>query len=171
MEILIDNESNMPKEDVTEIVTRVKCIIRNSSNEIMLGDCDGILQFPGGHLEEGETLEDCVRREIKEETGITLNCEIKEPFFAIKHYNENWPEEGKNRLSELYYFDIETDQLINEKEKHYTEMEKAGNFTLRYVNYNDIEEVLKDNIPNNPVNEIIVGEMLDALEKYKRGKI
>lgn len=40
------------------------------------------LSFPGGHVEKGETLEESVIREIKEETGLTLHsvkfCAIKE---------------------------------------------------------------------------------------------
>ena len=40
------------------------------------------LSFPGGHVEKGETLEESVIREMKEETGLTLHsvkfCAIKE---------------------------------------------------------------------------------------------
>ena len=31
------------------------------------------LSFPGGHVEKGETLEESVIREMKEETGLTLH--------------------------------------------------------------------------------------------------
>lgn len=33
---------------------------------------DGVWQFPGGHLEWGESVHDCARREALEETGLTL---------------------------------------------------------------------------------------------------
>jgi 8-oxo-dGTP diphosphatase len=49
-------------------------------------------QFPGGHLEFGETVEDCARREVAEEAGITI-CNVVPGGFtndvfidAEKHY-------------------------------------------------------------------------------------
>src|SRR6185436_20850054 len=33
---------------------------------------DGYYALPGGHLEYGESFEDCARREIKEETGLEV---------------------------------------------------------------------------------------------------
>ena len=55
-----------------EVVTRTKGLIINSNNEITLGYFHKTYQFPGGHLENNETLEECLLREIEEETGIKL---------------------------------------------------------------------------------------------------
>ena len=49
-------------------------------------------QFPGGHLEFGETVEDCARREVEEEAGIAIRNVIPNGFTndvfidAEKHY-------------------------------------------------------------------------------------
>lgn len=47
---------------------------------------------PGGHIEEGELLEDAVKREIQEELGLTLT-EIEPPFLCsvITIHNEGQP--------------------------------------------------------------------------------
>lgn len=49
-------------------------------------------QFPGGHLEFGETVEECARREVAEEAGITIRNIVPRGFTndvfidAEKHY-------------------------------------------------------------------------------------
>lgn len=54
----------------------VAVIITNAGN-VLLGlrissHGAGTWQFPGGHLEFGESIEDCARREVREETGLEL---------------------------------------------------------------------------------------------------
>ena len=65
-----------------EIATGV--IIQNNAGEIFLGKStkfDGLWIVPGGHLKHGETLRECVEREIQEELGIKLKAVT---FFQVQ---------------------------------------------------------------------------------------
>ncbi|WP_443029251.1 A/G-specific adenine glycosylase [Spirulina sp. CS-785/01] len=56
-------------------------VIRNAEDEILIdrrldeGLLGGLWEFPGGKIEENETIEDCIKREIQEELGIAIAVE------------------------------------------------------------------------------------------------
>lgn len=51
------------------------------SRRFQTGYMDGHYSLPAGHVDEGETIEDCLVREVKEEIGI----EIKKPDIKLTH--------------------------------------------------------------------------------------
>ncbi len=55
----------------------------------------GFWEFPGGKRETGETLEDCLRRELFEELGIRIDMPV--PYRIIRH---DYPE----KTVELHFF-------------------------------------------------------------------
>ena len=61
--------------------------------------------FPKGHIEKGEKLEDTVKREVKEETGLE-DIKFIEGFKETIKYFFKW--EGKNILKFVTYYLIET---------------------------------------------------------------
>ena len=167
MEKIITNKNNLKEEDMTELVQRVKVLLVNSRNEILLGYSHNDYQFPGGHVDDGEKLIDTLKREILEETGIILNIDEIEPFACAIGYYKDWPAEGKNRKIEIYYYEIKTDEQPNLENTEYTENEKDGNFELRYINLNDVEQELSTNADKFGDKYGIARGMIDLLKIYK----
>jgi len=58
----------------------MKVLLSQRHLDEMLG---GLWEFPGGKTKPNESLEDCLRREIKEELGIDI--EVREHIGAVKH--------------------------------------------------------------------------------------
>ncbi|WYM01131.1 MAG: 8-oxo-dGTP diphosphatase MutT [Gloeotrichia echinulata CP02] len=64
-------------------------IIWNDQQQILIdrrragGAMGGLWEFPGGKVEPGETVEECIRREISEELGIEI--EVGEHLITIDH--------------------------------------------------------------------------------------
>ena len=167
MKQLITNKYNLTDSDMTEVVKRVKVLLVNSNNDVLLGYSYNNYQFPGGHVEENETLVQAVNREVLEETGIELNITNIEPFACAIGYYKDWPAEGKNRKIEIYYYEVKTDEKPNLENTEYTENEKDGNFELRYIPLLDVENVLRTNAEEYGDKKGIAREMIDLFGVYK----
>jgi len=57
-----------------------RLLITRRPEHKMLG---GLWEFPGGKQEVGETLQECLKREIKEELGVTID--VGNPYQSVKH--------------------------------------------------------------------------------------
>lgn len=170
MKTFITNRNNLSEEDITEVVKRVKVLLINSKKELMLGYSHHNYQFPGGHVEEGEELIDTVNREVEEETGLVLNIKDLEPFACALGYWKDWPEEGKNRKTEIYYYEVLCDLEPNLENTKYTDGEIDGNFTLKNIPIDEVEEVLTKNADEFGDKHGIVREMLELFDFYKNNK-
>ena len=73
-------DEGLTKEDIKDQPHGVACrgIVRRGDTLLVtrIPKYD-IYMFPGGGLEEGESLEDCCQREVLEETGVVVNIVAK----------------------------------------------------------------------------------------------
>lgn len=104
------------------------CMLYNSNGMILVqnrikNDWPGI-NFPGGHVEYDESLEESCIREMKEETGLTIN---KLMFVGV--YEWNIPKDKTRHLAILY------------KSNDFTGTLKSSNEgEMFWINLNDISK-------------------------------
>lgn len=170
MKNVVYNKDNISDKEVTDLVVRTKGLLI-SNGYLLLGNEDGTLQFPGGHLEENETLEECLKREILEETGIELTNEvINGPFLEIDYYNKDWPTKGNVRKCEIYYYAVETEKNINLCNTSYTKSEVEKHFKVDKVKLNEAIDFINNNIANNELNKVISPDMIIAIKEYLKSE-
>lgn len=166
MKEIFINEDNLSKNEINEEVIRVKGLIINDKNEILLGYSNNTYQFPGGHLEEGEAISDTLKREIKEETGILITKKELKPFMMIKYYIKNYCNSGKNRCNKIYYIIVNINDEPDLTKTDYTEDEIKHNYTLRRINLLKVKKIIKNNSKLYPVSEGITKEMVEVIDEY-----
>lgn len=170
MKEIINNQDNIKENEVTDPVKKVKLLIFNSNNEILLAHQYNGYEFPGGTHEEGEELIDTVEREIMEEAGIKLDASNLFPFACATSYYKDWPAEGRNKKIEIYYYEVQTNEKPNIDNINLTEEEKKGDFKLEYIKYEELEDTIRNKMEETGDPRGIGKEMLQILEVYNEIK-
>ncbi len=167
MKEIIYNYDNLNNDDITNIIKRAKAVIVNSDDELLFGYVDKTYQFVGGHLEHGETLEECLSRELMEESGLDIKFDKLTPFLLIKYYSKDYPEKGVNTLTTNNYYIVKTDLKPNVEKRSLTDYETKWGYELRYIKKSDVlkelEKGLKTAKKQNPVLDTI-----EAIKEYLR---
>ena len=163
---IVKNKNNIKDSEITDTVIRVKALIRNSKNDILLGYSHCEYQFPGGHVKDNEGLLLALKRELKEETGLDYKVTNLTPFACLETYYKDYPVKGQNLKAIIYYYEILDDRVPSLKDTNYTMEELDGNFKLRYIPSDIVLDVLKDNM--NMYGDVagVAQEMIELFEKY-----
>ena len=170
MKTKIINYDHLKESEIDDQIKRVKAIMINRKEEVLLASAFSTIQFPGGHVEVGESLMDALKREILEETGIILKKDYT-PFFALKYFLKDYPVKGNNRSIEIYYFVILTDEPYNLDNIHLDDQERNGDFKLTYVKKKALKKYLKDHPGNLEINKVVASEMLLAMKYLKKVRL
>lgn len=142
MRTILYNNDNLKEENINNIVRRAKILIINSNNEILLAHADNNFFLIGGRVEDGESFEEGMVRELMEETGIQLTIKKIKPFFIITYMSKDYPSDGINTKSIANYYFIKCDIEPDLSKVSLTEDEKMSNFELRYIHRNNILDEL-----------------------------
>lgn len=167
MRQLFINKDNLEKDDIDEVAIRVKGLMKNDKDELLLEHNNNTVQFPGGHRISEESLEETLIREVKEETGINIDIESG-PFMLITEYCKNYRDSNKNRCNKIYYYMVRSNDLPKIEEISLSDFEKKTDFRLFYVKLEEIENLLQRCLKNNNIDELIAYEMQEVLKTYKK---
>ena len=166
---LVINEDNLKISDVDDYSTKVRAILVDEDNKILIANYHSMILLPGGKVDEGETLSTAITRELSEELGQDYDEKELESFVTLNYYQKNYPKiDGilKNRLVKTHYFVGKYKEIKKDLQK-LTEREKRGNFRLELVSLEELENLILNNQNNNPRNIYFQKELLTILEMYK----
>ena len=78
-----------------KLVLVVACALVDTDGRILIAqrpegkNLAGLWEFPGGKVKEGESVEECIRREIREELG--LQVEVERLLPSVRHSYGSYP--------------------------------------------------------------------------------
>ena len=115
-------------------------IILNGKKLLMIySSKDGDYKFPGGGVELGETYEETLVREVREESGATVTKILKE-FGKVLEYDRPIEQEFEVFKMTSYYYECKIDTLL--VEQSLDQYEKDLGFKPIWV---DIEDAITNN--------------------------
>ena len=165
MDIVI-NDDNLKLEEVNEINNKVRSLLIDEDNNILVANYYGIYLLPGGSMDKEESKETALIRELKEETGTNYSIDEFTYLCTINYYQKNYPKRNgkfKNRLLTTHYYVGKYKGLSMQS---LTESEKTGNFKLELIPLDKLEEIITNNKNNNPRNIYFIKELITVLKYY-----
>ena len=165
MKQIFINDNDLKIEDIDYSVIRVKGLVINSNDELILIENNNTFQFPGGHLRQDEPIEKCLAREIREELGIDVNVD-NGPFMMITTYDNDYFDSGSRVCNEIYYFIVKTDLEPDANNLVLDSIEKESDFNIYKINIADLDNFLNNCLESGKIDPSIGREMLLVSATY-----
>lgn len=141
---VIHNEDNLTLNDANRVTRRAKLIVENNSDEILICHMGVKYFLIGGHIDNDESDEQCLNREVAEESGVTLNFSNILPIASSNYINKDYPKNGDITYTNTNYYAIKYDLVPNIEMQNLTEEEKKENFKLMYIPKNEVINFLEN---------------------------
>ena len=167
MKRVLINDNNLDINDIDYEVIRVKGLIINSNDELLMVDNNNTYQFPGGHIIEEESLEDCLAREINEELGIDVNID-NGPFMMITTYDNNYFNTGSKVCNKIYYYIVRSDVEPDINNLKLDNLERNTDFIILRIKLHDLEAFLNKALDDGRIDANIGREMLLVSSEFKK---
>lgn len=143
---VIHNNHNLTLKDITKTIRRAKVIIENNKGEILLCHLNNNYFLVGGHVENDETDENTLIREVKEETGVVIDFENLYPVANVSYISKDYPEKNMISYTSSNYYYVKFDLIPDETNMNLTQDELFGNFQLIYISKTDIIDFLEKSL-------------------------
>ena len=141
---VIHNEDNLTLNDANKVTLRAKLIVENNNDEILICHMGVKYFLIGGHIDNDESDEQCLTREVAEESGVTLNFSNILPIASSNYINKDYPQNGDISYTNTNYDAIKYDLVPNIEMQNLTEEEKKENFKLMYIPKNEVINFLEN---------------------------
>ena len=141
---VIHNEDNLTLNDANKVTLRAKLIVENNNDEILICHMGVKYFLIGGHIDNDESDEQCLTREVAEESGVTLDFSNILPIASSNYINKYYPKNGDITYTNTNYYAIKYDLVPNIEMQNLTEEEKKENFKLMYIPKNEVINFLEN---------------------------
>ena len=141
---VIHNEDNLTLNDANKVTLRAKLIVENNNDEILICHMGVKYFLIGGHIDNDEGDEQCLTREVAEESGVTLDFSNILPIASSNYINKDYPKNGDITYTNTNYYAIKYDLVPNIEMQNLTEEEKKENFKLMYIPKNEVINFLEN---------------------------
>lgn len=121
---VIHNEDNLTLNDANKVTRRAKLIVENNNDEILICHMGVKYFLIGGHIDNDESDEECLVREVAEESGVTLDFSNILPIASSNYINKDYPKNGDITYTNTNYYAIKYDLVPNIELQNLTEEEK-----------------------------------------------
>ena len=172
MEILL-NKDKLLDSDINERSLKVRALLFDENNKVLVANYNGVLMLPGGKVDKGEDILDALCRELSEELGNAYTRDELDFFMTLNFYQKDYPkieEVVVNRAVKTHYY-VGSYKAVNSGSQQLSEREKKAKFKLELISFDELEDVVLNNTNDNPRNRYFQEELLEVLKYYKKNKV
>ena len=165
---LILNDENLQLDEINEFNSKVRAILIDSENKVLVANYGGVFLFPGGSIDDGENIDESIIRELQEETGTDYETGDFTFLTQLDFFQKNYVKRDGmkvNRLIRTYYF-IASYKPVKLRLQKLTEKEKKDDFKLAVVPLCELKKLVLKNKNSNPRNFYFQREMIEVIDLF-----